>query len=149
MKPEENLNTEAQRSQSAAEKGGIFPNSEIHTEFLRFLLVGGLQTALSYGIFLLLHLFLPYAIAYSIAYGCGIIISYFLNVLFVFREKVSLASFLRFPLVYLVQYLLGLALLWLFIDRLGLAPALAMLSVIAITVPVTFLASRFLLKKSC
>lgn len=122
---------------------------KIHGEFLRFLIVGGAQTALSYGIFLSFNLFLPYPIAYSIAYGCGIVISYFLNVLFVFREKVSLASFLKFPLVYLVQYLLGLALLSLFVDQLGLAPALAMLGVIAITVPVTFLTSRFILKKPC
>ncbi len=122
---------------------------KIHGEFLRFLIVGGLQTALSYGIFLLLNLFLPYPVAYSIAYGCGIFISYFLNVLFVFRENISLASFLKFPLVYVIQYLLGLALLWLFVDRLGLPPAWAMLGVITITVPITFLTSRFILKKSC
>ena len=119
---------------------------KIHGEFFRFLVVGGLQTALSYGLFLLLNLFLPYAISYSIAYCCGIVISYFLNVLFVFREKLSLASFLKFPLVYVVQYLMGLLLLWLFVAKLDLPPAWAMLAVIAITVPVTFLTSRFVLK---
>lgn len=143
MKLEKAINAEAQRTQSAAEGKQFF------SEFLRFLMVGGVQTALSYGLFLLLNLVLPYAIAYSIAFGCGIIISYFLNVRFVFREKVSLASFLKFPLVYVVQYLLGLALLWLLVDRLGILPAWAMLAVIAITVPVTFLTSRFLLKKPC
>lgn len=124
-------------------------SEKIHGEFLRFLLVGGIQTGLSYGIFLLLNAFLPYPIAYSIAYGCGIVLSYFLNVHFVFRQPVSLASFLKFPLVYVVQYLLGLTLLWLFVDRLGLPPSWAMLGVIAITVPVTFLTSRFILKKPC
>ena len=121
----------------------------IQGEFLRFLVVGAAQTALSYGLYFALNLFLPYPIAYSIAYAFGIIISYFLNVFFVFRTKVSLAGFLKFPLVYVVQYLLGLLLLWFFVARFGLDPSWAMLCVIAISVPATFLFSRFLLKKPC
>lgn len=120
---------------------------KIHGEFLRFLLVGGVQTVLSYLFFLLLLLVLAYPVAYSVSYCSGIVLSYFLNTLFVFREKVRWSSFLKFPLVYLMQYLLGLALIWFFVRHLGIPPSWAMLGVIALTVPVTFLTSRFVLKK--
>lgn len=120
---------------------------EMNGEFLRFLLVGAVQTLLTYLLFLLLLMVLPYPAAYSISFCCGIVLSYFLNVLFVFREKTSLASFLKFPLVYLIQYLLGIVLLWLLVDHIGIPPKWAMLAVIALTVPVTFLTSRFVIKK--
>lgn len=124
------------------------PFVEIRSEFLRFLMVGGLQTVLSYLFFLLLIQFLVYPIAYSLTYCAGIVLSYFLHVLFVFRESVRLTTFLKFPLVYLVQYLLGLALLWIFVDLLRIDPAWAMIAVIALTIPITFLTSRFVIKNT-
>ncbi len=116
-------------------------------QFFRFLIVGGINTAFSYGLYLLLLRFLAYLPAYSIAYCAGIVFSYFLNVLFVFKKRVSLKSFLKFPFVYLIQYLLGASTLWLLVGKLGISPELAMIGGIIITIPVTFLASRFLLKK--
>lgn len=119
----------------------------IHGEFGRFLLVGAANTLSSYLLYLLLLVFLPYLFAYSLAYCIGIVISYFLNVRFVFRQRVSLASFLAFPVVYLIQYCLGALVLWLLVGSVGMSPALAMAGVIAATVPVTFLTSRFVLRK--
>jgi putative flippase GtrA len=119
----------------------------IHGEFFRFLLVGAANTVSSYLLYLLLLAFFPYLIAYSLAYCIGIVISYFLNVRFVFRQRVSLATFLAFPLVYLVQYGLGALILWLLVDNAGVSPALAMAGVIAATIPVTFLTSRLVLRK--
>lgn len=119
----------------------------IRGEFARFLLVGATNTLLSYLVFLFLLNFLAYLPAYSIAYCTGVAISYFLNVYFVFKKRVSLASFLKFPIVYIIQYGLGAAILWLLVDSAGMAPALAMIGVIAATIPITFLASRFVLAK--
>ncbi|HXU93892.1 MAG TPA: GtrA family protein [Gallionella sp.] len=116
-------------------------------EFFRFLLVGGANTVSSYLLYLLLLGFFPYLIAYSLAYCIGIVISYFLNVRFVFRQRVSLQSFLAFPVVYLIQYGLGALVLWLLVDNAGVSPALAMAGVIAATIPVTFLTSRFVLRR--
>lgn len=118
----------------------------MRNEFIRFLLVGAANTLFSYLLFLLLVSFLSYLPAYSIAYCAGILLSYFLNVRFVFRKRVSLAGFLKFPAVYAIQYALGVFLLWLLVGKGGISPALAMISVIIFTIPVTFLASRFLLK---
>lgn len=119
----------------------------IQGEFARFLLAGATNTLLSYLLYLLLLEFLAYLLAYSIAYCIGIALSYFLNIYFVFKQRASLASFVKFPIVYVVQYGLGAGILWLLVDRAGMAPEIAMLGVIAVTIPVTFLASRFVLAK--
>lgn len=118
----------------------------MHREFVRFLIVGATNTAFSYVVFLLLYLFLHYQAAYALSYAAGVVLSYFLNVHFVFKTKRSLASFLKFPFVYVVQYGLGALVLGLLV-RAGIDPRLAMIGVIVLTVPITFLASRFVLKR--
>lgn len=119
----------------------------IHSEFFRFLLVGVSNTLVAYVVFLLLLPFLPYLYAYTLSYCVAVTNSYFMNVFFVFRKKVSLHSFLKFPLVYVGQYFLGASILWLLVGKFGLEPTWAMVVVIIVTVPITFLASRFVLKK--
>jgi len=119
----------------------------IHSEFFRFLLVGASNTLVTYVAYLLLLPFLPYLYAYTIAYCVAVLNSYFMSIFFVFREKVSLRSFLKFPFVYFTQYFLGASILWLLVGKLGLSPAWAMAVVIIVTVPITFLASRFVLKR--
>lgn len=119
----------------------------IHGEFFRFLIAGAANTLSSYLLYLLLLAFFPYLLAYSLAYCAGIAISYFLNTRFVFRRQVSLATFLAFPIVYFVQYGLGALILWLLVDHAGVAPQFAMAAVIGATIPVTFLMSRFVLKR--
>jgi putative flippase GtrA len=118
-----------------------------NSEFFRFLLVGLSNTLVSYVVYLLLLPFLPYLYAYSISYCVGIVNSYFLNVLFVFKKQVSLRSFLKFPLVYVLQYALGAIILWLLVGQLGTQPGLAYTMVLIVTIPVTFLTSRFILKR--
>lgn len=118
----------------------------MRNEFVRFLLVGVTNTLISYTLYLFFLTFLTYLAAYSLAYCAGIVVSYFLNVHYVFKKRVSLASFLKFPIVYVIQYALGAIMLWLFVGKLVISPQLAMIGVIIITVPVTFLASRFMLK---
>lgn len=119
----------------------------INSEFFRFLLVGVSNTLVTYVVYLLLLPLLPYLYAYTLSYCVAVVNSYFMNVLFVFRNKVSLRSFLKFPFVYVAQYFLGASILWLLVGKMGLAPAWAMVVVIIVTVPITFLASSFVLKK--
>jgi putative flippase GtrA len=121
-------------------------DSLMRAEFARFLLVGVTNTLFSYLLYLLLLNFLPYLAAYTLSYCAGIVLSYFLNVYFVFRKSVSLGSFLKFPVVYAIQYSLGALVLWILVGA-GISPNLAMLGVIVVTIPVTFIASRFVLKR--
>ena len=125
----------------------IFIKKSINSEFFRFLLVGVSNTLVGYVVFLLLLPFMPYLYAYTLSYCVAVVNSYFMNVFFVFRNKVSLHSILKFPFVYVTQYFLGAFILWLLVGQWGVAPAWAMVVVIIVTVPINFLASRFVLKK--
>jgi putative flippase GtrA len=115
-------------------------------EFGRFIIIGCTNTLLTYLVYLgLLNVF-DYTFAYSLAYVLGIIISYFLNVLIVFKEPVSLKSFVKFPFVYLVQYLLGLFLLLGLVELLGIDSRFAPFVIIMFLVPVTFFLSRYVIR---
>ncbi len=115
-------------------------------EYTSFLICGGLNTLLTYAVYALCLLFWPYKLSYSLSYVSGIFISYYLNSRFVFQEKVSLGKFLQYPLVYLAQYLLGIAILHLCIEYLHISEWLAPFIVIVLSLPVTFVLSKFIIK---
>ncbi|HEY6943234.1 GtrA family protein [Dokdonella sp.] len=109
---------------------------------LRFLAGGASTTAVSYAVYLGLLARMPYVAAYSIAYAVGIAWSYFANTWFVFRERASIGRALAFPLVYLVQYLVGSLLLFVLVDGLHVPAAFGPLVVVVLTLPLTYLLSR-------
>lgn len=109
------------------------------TKFSRFLLGGVVNSGITYVVYLLLAEPAGDIIAFTIAYVLGIVLSYFINALFVFRARPSFGSAIRFPGIYLIQYLLGLALVWLFVGSLEMPRAIAMVLIIAINAIVAFL----------
>lgn len=117
-------------------------------EVARFLLAGLATTIFSYGIYLALLLVLPYLSAYVISYAAGIVFSYFINAYFVFKQRFNWHTFFRFPLVYVVQLGISLLILRVAIHRFAVPETLAPLIVIVITVPITYLMSRFILKRN-
>lgn len=119
----------------------------IHSEFFRYLLVGISNTLVVYVVYLLLLPFLPYLYAYTLSFCVSVVNAYFMNVFFVFRKKATLHSFLKFPFVYVAQYLIGASILWLLVGQMGVSPSWAMAVVIIVTVPFTFVAIRFVMKK--
>ena len=115
-------------------------------EFPTFVFFGAVRTVLAYGIYLLLVLFIAYPVAYTVSYASGVFISYYLNARFVFREKLRLSNALQYPVVYLLQYLIGLALLYLLIDVAQLSKLLAPIFVVILTLPCTYLLSGYVIK---
>lgn len=115
-------------------------------EFARFLVAGVVNTGVSYAIYLLLLAVLPYLAAYTIAYVVGIAISYLLLTRFVFRTDRRLATAVRFPLVYIAQYLTGSAVIVLLVETLGVRASIAAIVAIIVSIPVTFVLSRIVLR---
>ncbi|CAM3031359.1 GtrA family protein [Pseudomonas floridensis] len=111
-------------------------------DFARFLMSGGFNTALTYGIYLVLLTFLSYTVSYTISYVTGIALAYVLNRFFVFKSHQGLRSVIMLPLIYLIQYGLSLVILWCWVEKLELDARLAPLVAIALTLPVTFLLSK-------
>ncbi|OPG12439.1 GtrA family protein [Microbispora sp. GKU 823] len=115
-------------------------------QFLRFLAGGAVNSGATYALFVVLSRWLPSPAAYTVMYVAGIAFAYVVNAAFVFRARASIGSVVRFPGVYLVQYLVGLALLTLLV-RLGVDGRAAMPVTMCVTVPLTFLMSRQVFRK--
>lgn len=110
---------------------------------VRFVMSGLFVTAVTFLLYVGLLTFVPYAAAYSVAFVVGIGIAYAMNRFFVFRSGGGVGSMVLFPLVYVVQYLVGLLVVMVWVDVLGLPEVFASLAAIAVTVPITYLLSRW------
>lgn len=122
----------------------------ISVRFFRFLLTGGLNTGLTFCIYLILLNFIPYMWSYSFSYMLGIIFSFFMSRYFVFNEHQGIKSALFYPLVYLAQYSLGIVIIWLWVTKLKLPEAIAPLIVVIISLPMTYVLTKlvFVRKKT-
>lgn len=113
--------------------------------WVKFLLGGLVNTGFSYTVYLLLKVVLTYQVAYLLSYVSGVVFSYLVNSLVVFRVTLSWRRFLSFPLVYVGQYLAGALLLSLLVEILGISKVWAPLLVAAALLPLTYLLSKLLL----
>ncbi len=100
----------------------LFEHKEI-----RFLFVGGINTAVGYGTFALcIFCGLHYVFAQLISTVIGVINSYFWNKYFTFRKRSkSLSEVVRFISVYAVSYVINLGLLFVLIDMMKMNEYLA------------------------
>ncbi len=115
-------------------------------EFFRFLIMGGTNTLVAYAIYLVLLQWMRFDVAYTIGYAVGIVMAYALSAAFVFRQPMRKRSALRFPLVYLAQFLVSLGLLHLAVEVLHIPQWLALGFAVVLTIPVTFVLSRWVLR---
>ena len=106
----------------------------------RFLMVGGINTAVGYGAYALLIFFgLQYLIANTISTIIGVINSYLWNRFFTFKSKdKALGEMARFVLVYLVSYCASMLFLYLIVGKLGLNTYLAGILNIVLTTTVSW-----------
>ncbi len=115
-------------------------------EFIRFVMVGILATALHYGIYYLLQRFINANIAYTIGYILSFIGNFYLTAYFTFRRKPSWGKAFGFGGAHLFNYLLHMGLFNLFL-WIGFSKALAPIPVFSVAIPVNFLLVRFVFKK--
>ncbi|MGY2438960.1 GtrA family protein [Pseudomonas sp. SDO52101_S400] len=124
------------------------PEKRSLVDLVKFVIGGGINTAFTYALYFGLQVILPYQIAYALAFAVGIVFSYWFNSTIVFNTPVSWKGFMAFPLVYLIQYLLSAIILGFVVELLGINQLFAPLIVILITVPITFLLTRWLLRRA-
>lgn len=110
----------------------------------RFLLLGVLNTFLTFLLYQFLLLFTPPGISYTLSYVAGIAFVSFCYPKYVFRvANFRFSIFAGTFIYYVISYLLGLMLLSLFNTQLGLNPRLSIVFVVTIMLPVNFIATRF------
>lgn len=111
-------------------------------EALRFLIAGGINTLLTYLIYVAALAWVSYSVAYSLSFASGIAITLILNGKWVYRSSVTLRAAMWFIFIYGLQYGLGLLLLRIFVERAGIPKQFASLAVLACCVPITFILTR-------
>ncbi len=113
-------------------------------QFMGFVVTGCVSTGIMFLIYLGLNHLMNYQWSYALAYVISVLLLYFMNNFFIFKNPFSLNTFLKFPLIYLIQYLLG-AMSLEFLVRLGFSVTYAPLVIIIILLPLTFYLNRVLL----
>lgn len=110
--------------------------------FLRFLIAGGVNTMLTYGLYLGLLRWLPYVWAYSLTYVMGIAFGYLMNAKWVFQRPPSLRTATVYPLIYGIHYSVGLTLLWLLVELVKVPKEIAPLIVVTVSLPLMYVLTR-------
>ena len=113
--------------------------------FVRFVFFGGVNTVATYCIYLLLSMLIHYQAAYLIAYISGIGLAYLLNLFFVFDAQSSSKKILSYPIIYIVQYLLGALLMYLILKKLNFSNFLAPLIVAILLMPISYYMNKRIL----
>ncbi len=120
----------------------------LNFKFLRFIGVGGVNTLVSYSIYVYLIFMVDYQVAYAVAFVIGILLSYWLNTRFVFNTGYSKKKFILFPIVYVIQYIFGALLLNIIVEHLSFNKIFAPILVVIFLLPLTYVLSKKILKGS-
>ena len=121
-------------------------NRKTFGEIVRWGIVGGVATAIHYGIYWLLMHWMNVTIAYSIGYALSFICNFLLTSYFTFRKRASVKKGIGFGVAHGVNYFLHVLFLNLFL-WIGVSKSWAPIPVFAIVIPINFLLVRFVFKK--
>ncbi len=115
-------------------------------QFLRFGLVGGLNTAIQYGLFIVLFRLagVPMVVASACGYLAGTVNSYFINRSWTFRigRARTTGEFTRFLIVNLLAMGMNLLTLKLLVSRAGLSPEVAQMCAIGSSLVANFAGNK-------
>ncbi|MDX2395482.1 MULTISPECIES: GtrA family protein [unclassified Streptomyces] len=114
-------------------------------QILRFALVGGVNTGTFFGFYLLLHPWMPYFAAYTLAFVLSMIGSFFMNTYFTYRTRPTWKKFLFFPLTNVTNYVIQSVGLYALVTWAGMDTRIAPLVAAVVAIPFTFLLSRKIL----
>ncbi|WP_367824827.1 GtrA family protein [Streptomyces sp. LMG1-1-1.1] len=121
------------------------PRRERLAQILRFALVGGVNTGTFFGCYLILHPWMPYFAAYSLAFLLSMIGSFFLNTYFTYRTRPTWKKFALFPLTNVTNYLVQSVGLYALVTWAGMDDRIAPLVAAVVAIPFTYLVSRRIL----
>ncbi|HEI7752608.1 TPA: flippase GtxA [Staphylococcus aureus] len=124
--------------------------TQTHAGILKFIIVGGINTLNYYVVYLLLLklLHIEYMISHITGFIVAFVISYYLNCYFVYRVKPTWRKFISFPITQIVNVSLQTVLLYVFVSWLNLPAEIAPFAGLIITIPITFVLSKWILKDS-
>lgn len=114
-------------------------------QLFRFGLVGAVNTGTFYLLYLLLHPWMPYFAAYTLAFLLAMVGSFFMNTYFTYRTRPTWKKFLLFPLTNVTNYVVQSVGLYALVTWAGLGTRIAPLAAAVLAIPFTYLLSRKIL----
>jgi putative flippase GtrA len=120
----------------------------INIEFLKFIIVGIINTINYYVIYLLFLSILEinYMVAHIFGFISSLIISFFLNSYYTYKVKPTILKFLKFPLTQIFNIGVTSFIMYFLVEQLHLDHTIAPILSIFITVPLTFILTGRILK---
>ena len=113
---------------------------------IRFIASGGINTLATWALYAVLLTVLPYQWSFMIAYVLGIALAYLLYRFFVFRRKGGRLAAVWVAVIYLWQYLLGMALVHAWVRVLVQPQIWAPIFAVAVSMPRTFVLNRWVFR---
>lgn len=120
-----------------------FKNTFYTKEFVTFLIIGVINTFNGTVFSYIYSSFLNENIAFIVGYISGLIISYLLNSLITFKEKLQLNKFIKFAISYLPNFIIQNIVVIIVFNLMGLNKLIAYLLAAIIGVPITFILMKF------
>jgi putative flippase GtrA len=116
-------------------------------ESIRFLVAGSINTLATYLGYLALLSITSYPIAFTLSFVGGIFIAYGVNSLYVFKTPLSRRKMFQYPVIYAFHYGLGILLLAVLVDGIGVDKRIAPLMNIVVLAPLIFMLNKWFLLK--
>ena len=116
-------------------------NKILRQEIFRFVIVGGIATAVLYATYWLALRMLQPSWAYSLAYFCAFVVNYLLTTSFTFKVDKSVKNGMGFVVSNVINYLVSMALLNIFL-WIGLSETVAPIPTILLATISNFLIVR-------
>ncbi len=114
-------------------------------EFVRFVIVGFIATALHYGVYYILLCFINANLAYSAGYLVSLFCNFYLSSVFTFNSKANAKKGIGFVCSHFINYLLQMLFLTIFL-HLGLPEKIAPIPVFCCVFPINYLLVRTVFK---
>ncbi len=116
-------------------------------EAARFLIAGGINTLLTYLIYLMLLNLVSYFFAFTMSFIVGILIAFVMYSKFVFRTPFVWCKLVQYPILYALQYVVGVVLLVILVEYMGLDKRIAPIINVVLLTPVIFVLNKWFLTK--
>jgi len=116
-------------------------------KFIKFVIVGVINT-LNYSIvYTILLNSIDYLMAHIFAFLFSAFCSYFLTTYFTFSQKATWETFLRFPLTFLPNFIISSLGVFILVDQFGFSKQYTSIVLMLAIIPVTFLVSKVIFKE--
>lgn len=122
--------------------------SLLNHKFIKFLIVGGINTLLSFLVYQIFLLNFNYKIAYLGAYIFGVIFTLLLNARVVFYAKISSLIIFLYTTFFIISYLLGLFLIQFGVEAFLVDKRIIILFVSILLAPFNFFSIKYIMQKS-